>query len=354
MRISQTTSTYLNLSRWLAASAVVLYHFQDKHFGPDWLTRHFPSNGHGYVIIFFVISGFVVSMTAEQKSAIQFAVDRSVRIYIVALPVLLICTLLSLYALDAPAEYSLSAAQPLFTLFLNATFLSQSWSLSYFPFLDAPYWSLSYEVMYYLIFGFFFYTRGPARWLTAPIVCIIAGPKILVLFPCWLAGVAAYRLRNKIKVSKMAGWIVVLAAPAILIIAFWIGLKNAADGLSDKFEFVKYTASDGFLRSWIVALAFSVHIWGICQIRIAFPKMIERAARQMADMSYSLYLLHLPVLYLLAYELGNRQSSVFVVIAIIAVFIICFLFSRITESNRVWLRQKLEDAIHQRGVGVAF
>jgi peptidoglycan/LPS O-acetylase OafA/YrhL len=95
--ISASTSTYLNLLRGLAATAVVLFHYQDKHFGPDWLTRYFPSNGKGYVMIFFVISGFVISMTAEKLTAKAFAIDRAVRIYIVAIPVLmLVCCFPSL------------------------------------------------------------------------------------------------------------------------------------------------------------------------------------------------------------------------------------------------------------------
>src|SRR4051794_25709286 len=134
MTISRATSTYLDLVRWIAACAVMLYHFQDHHFGPDQITRYFPSNGRGYVMVFFVISGFVISMAARNKSATEFAIDRAVRIYIVALPVLLICATLS-FAIPLPAEeYRRALDQPISTFLLNASFLSQSWSLSYFPY----------------------------------------------------------------------------------------------------------------------------------------------------------------------------------------------------------------------------
>src|SRR5258708_23735031 len=174
MTISKTTSTYLNLVRWFAASAVVLYHFQEKHFGPDSVTRFFPSSGHGYVIVFFVISGFVISMAAEQKTAIEFVIDRSVRIYIVAIPVLIIAVLLSIYFPGASPDYSKAFDKPVLTFALNAAFLSQSWALEYFPFLDGPYWSLSYEVIYYIIFAFFIYTKGQLRWLLVSLPCLAA------------------------------------------------------------------------------------------------------------------------------------------------------------------------------------
>src|SRR6266704_3397896 len=238
MGISKTASIYLNLVRFLTASAVVLYHFQDKHFGPESITSHFPSNGRGYVIVFFVISGFVISMAAEQKGSVEFAIDRSIRIYTVALPVLIIVAFLSIYFPTASDEYNYAVNKPIQTFALNVTFLSQSWSLQYYPFLDGPYWSLSYEVMYYLIFAFFTYANGSWRWPLVIVASAVAGPKILALFPCWLAGVVAYKFR-KARAGPAIGWAVVILAPLVLISAFQFGLKDLANDLSDKVSFLK-------------------------------------------------------------------------------------------------------------------
>ena len=71
-RISETTSTYLNILRFLTATGVVLFHFRDKDFGP-WLTGFFSSQGQPFVVVFFVLSGFFVTMLAEQKSLGEFA-----------------------------------------------------------------------------------------------------------------------------------------------------------------------------------------------------------------------------------------------------------------------------------------
>jgi peptidoglycan/LPS O-acetylase OafA/YrhL len=352
MPISKSTSTYLDLVRWVAASAVVLFHFQDHHFGPAWLTRYFPSNGQGYVMVFFVISGFLISMAAEQKTALEFSIDRSIRIYIVAIPVLMITMALAMFFPHADLGYREAVGHPLLTFFLNASFLCQSWSLSSTPYLDAPYWSLAYEVMYYLIFGAFIYSGRVTRWVITTLLCIVAGPKILVLMPCWLAGVATYKFRCSFIHSKVLGWFAVIAGPAILIIMFPLGLKTWANEISMRFSYLNYTPSEGFVRNWFVAIAVAIHLWGICRISIKFPAIFERAARKLAGMSYSLYLLHLPVITMIAYWWGEKNSLGFILAAIPIVYIVCFLFSKVTEdrrhSFRAWLERKVDLGATQR------
>src|SRR5258708_36017678 len=155
--------------------------------------------------------------------------------------------LLSIYFPGASPDYSKAFDKPVLTFALNAAFLSQSWDLEYFPFLDGPYWSLSYEVIYYIIFAFFIYTKGPLRWLLVSLACLAAGPKILALFPCWLVGVAAYKLREA-SVGQSIGWVATIFASMILVGAFLLGLKGIANDLSDKVTLLRYTSSEGFLK----------------------------------------------------------------------------------------------------------
>jgi peptidoglycan/LPS O-acetylase OafA/YrhL len=347
MPISKTFSTYLDLLRWFAASAVVLYHFQDHHFGPDWLTRHFPSNGNGYVMVFFVISGFVIAMTAERKTIAEFAIDRSIRIYIVALPVLVITALLAFFFPNVSDRFPDAIERPTTTLFLNAAFLCQSWSLHCEPYLDEPYWSLHYEVAYYAIFGACFYATGPVRWLIVAVLCAIAGPKILILMPCWLAGVAAYRFRN-IGAHPRSALFAGIGVPAALVLLLALGFKDWAHQLSMKVPFVLYTPSEGFIRAWIVAAAVAIHLWGASRLSITIPAFVQRIARHLAGMSYSLYLLHLPVLYMTYYLWGDNSSAGFVLAALAFVFSLCYAFSLLTEARRHNVLRWLRDTPLQR------
>lgn len=333
MPISKVASTYLNLLRCFAATAVVLYHFQDHHFGPDWLTRYFPSNGSGYVMVFFVISGFVIAMTAEQRTPLEFSIDRAMRIYIVALPVLLITIVLAIYFPEASNQFPGAIEHPISTFFLNALFLCQSWSLHDTPYLDEPYWSLAYEVMYYAIFGAFVYAAGSLRWLLVGALCIVAGPKIIILMPCWLAGVITYRLRT-LEAHPIAPWLALILFPTLLVLALGLGLKDWAHHFSMRFTYFLNSPSEAFVRSWIVSIAVAVHLWGVCRFDFSVPALVQSVGRRLAGMSYSLYLLHLPVLHMLAYWWGDNASLGLVAAAVPSVFVICYLFSKITEDRR--------------------
>lgn len=343
-RISETTSTYLNVLRFLTATGVVLFHFRDKDFGPAWLTSFFPSQGQSFVIVFFVLSGFFVTMLAEQKSLGEFALDRMIRIYIVALPVLIFTGVLSVVApsIATTDEYKFAIDHPAATFFLSLSFLSQCWWLYVIPFVDGPYWSLPFEVFYYFIFASFTYASGWRRWVLLAAICLIAGPKILLRFPCWILGAVAYKYRG----ASANGWAWAILAPIVLLLAFRLGLKDASNQLNDYLLFegdatLKGLFPEGFIRNWFVAGAFAVHIWGVCSIKQNFPAMVSRWADEMAGMSYSLYLLHMPLLYLLgAIALLDHRSLGFCVIALPAIYVGSYLLSICTEAQRGKVKQR--------------
>jgi peptidoglycan/LPS O-acetylase OafA/YrhL len=341
--ICASTSTYLDLCRGAAALAVVLFHFHDKSFGPDWLTQYFPSNGQAYVMIFFVISGFVIAMTAEKKELSDFAIDRIARIYAVAFPVTVICLLTAIAEpnINALSEYR---GDPLSASLLSLAFLNQSWNLNVYPPLNGPYWSLAYEIFYYLIFSSFTYTTNPVfRCALALICCLIAGPKIVILLPCWLSGVAAYKWRNKIKLGLTTACLIAIAAPLMLVLAFHFGLKEWTNAMSWMIlPMLRETPSESFLREWLVSLAFAINLWAACSIEIEFPRLIKRGAKLIAGMSFSIYLLHLPLLYFLVYVIGRRHDGIFIIISLPVVFLTCLAFSQLTERKTGSLRYLIE------------
>jgi peptidoglycan/LPS O-acetylase OafA/YrhL len=348
-RISETTSTYLNVLRFLTATGVVLFHFRDKDFGPAWLTSFFPSQGQSFVIVFFVLSGFFVTMLAEQKSLGEFALDRMIRIYIVALPILLFTSVLSAVApsISPTDEYEFALQHPAAAFLLNLSFLSESWWLHALPFVDGPYWSLSFEVFYYFIFASFTYASGWRRWVLLAAVFLIAGPKILLRFPCWIVGAAAYKYRG----ASTNGWAWAILAPIVLFASFRFGLKDASNQLNDYLLFdgdatLRGLFPEGFIRNWFVAGAFAVHIWGVCSIQQNFPAIVSRWADKMAGMSYSLYLLHMPLLYLLgAIVLSDQRSLAFCVIALPAIYFGSYLLSICTEAQRGKVKQRLREVL---------
>jgi len=225
LKTSQDLSAYINLVRWSCAVAVTLFHIKVSGFGSGFVDGLLPAHGDAFVIVFFVISGFVIAHTVDarrDRGALAFSIDRAVRIYSVALPVLIICLLLSMFRPDLlPADPALD--QPGLTFILSLTCLSQSWSLDVYPYVDGPYWSLVYEVFYYGIFGIWMFATGWARWLLLALALMAAGPKILLLLPCWLFGAIAYKCIT-IRVSATAGWAIAIGSIVGVMSLFAVGI----------------------------------------------------------------------------------------------------------------------------------
>ena len=165
-------SVYLDLLRLAMAVDVVLFHLRTIGVGPLSIQHLLPGTGHECVIVFFVLSGYIIAATAERKDStlLDYALDRFARVYSVAIPALLISTAASL-ALGVGSHADVLAA-----LAANLTFVGESWSANAFPPTDPPFWSLCYEVMYYTLFGCAVYLRGIARVAALTLVVLLAGP----------------------------------------------------------------------------------------------------------------------------------------------------------------------------------
>jgi peptidoglycan/LPS O-acetylase OafA/YrhL len=88
--MSPILSIYLDLVRVTAAQMVVLYHTSFDCFGGAWLRPIFGNTGAPGVIIFFVLSGFVIAWATETKerSFDVYMVNRLARLWSVAIPAL--------------------------------------------------------------------------------------------------------------------------------------------------------------------------------------------------------------------------------------------------------------------------
>ncbi len=139
----------LDLLRFAAAFAVVLFHYGFRGYAADHLTdmpypHLVPFAKYGYlgVDLFFLISGFVILMTAVGGSARHFIASRTARLY----PAFwTCCTLTFLITLLLGGErFGASLRQ----YAVNMTMLSGFVGV---PSLDGAYWSLFVEMRFYLL-----------------------------------------------------------------------------------------------------------------------------------------------------------------------------------------------------------
>lgn len=139
----------VDLLRFLAALSVIFFHYAFRGYTADHLSNLpypllAPIAKYGYlgVELFFMISGFVILMTATHSSITDFIISRGTRLY----PAFWIaCTLsfLAITALGAP-QFSANFSQYLGNLTLLGEFLG-------FTAIDGSYWSLFVEIRFYFL-----------------------------------------------------------------------------------------------------------------------------------------------------------------------------------------------------------
>jgi peptidoglycan/LPS O-acetylase OafA/YrhL len=147
MPTGQVRITALDALRGLAAVAVMLHHhgqFYDVLY-PGRVPLGFDLGpGHFGVELFFIISGFVILMTIERKNSVRvFAASRALRLmppFLTALAIAsIILALWPMPPLDTP-----TLRQFLANLTMAPSLLGES------P-VDMPYWTLTYELVFYII-----------------------------------------------------------------------------------------------------------------------------------------------------------------------------------------------------------
>ncbi|SFC72950.1 Peptidoglycan/LPS O-acetylase OafA/YrhL, contains acyltransferase and SGNH-hydrolase domains [Polaromonas sp. OV174] len=147
--MTNTRVNEIDLLRFLAALAVVFFHYAFRGYAADAMSvMPYPSlasiSKYGYlgVQLFFMISGFVILMTAANGSLRDFIISRLVRLY----PAFWACctiTSLLIVAIGAP-NFKVSLSQYL----INMTMLSEYIGV---PSIDGVYWSLFVEMKFYVL-----------------------------------------------------------------------------------------------------------------------------------------------------------------------------------------------------------
>jgi peptidoglycan/LPS O-acetylase OafA/YrhL len=139
----------LDLLRFVAAVSVVLFHYSVRGYALQELPRSpyaalAPVTKYGFlgVNLFFIISGFVILMTAARASVRGFAVSRFVRLY----PAFWICCSATFAGSWLVARSGQGV--PVRTYLLNMTMVS---GVAAVPAVDGVYWSLLVELKFYAL-----------------------------------------------------------------------------------------------------------------------------------------------------------------------------------------------------------
>jgi peptidoglycan/LPS O-acetylase OafA/YrhL len=166
--------------------------------------------------------------------------------------------------------------------------------LSAAPPVNGPLWSLSYEFWYYVIFGLFLHIRKNLKIsLLAVIACIIAGPKILLMMPIWLAGCLVYAL-PKPELKKSISWLFVILC---LISAGFVSAYTTS--FPYQLGKVPFYYSNQFVTDWAIGLFIALSIWFLPEgADYNVQSKFITKFRKIADLTFPIYVLHYPILIL--------------------------------------------------------
>jgi peptidoglycan/LPS O-acetylase OafA/YrhL len=350
--LSEQFSLYLDLVRFTAAVLVVITHFVQYNIVSSEAAARVPQLGREAVMAFFVLSGFVIAYTTHQKrlSIGEYAIARFSRIYSVALPLLLLAFLTAwvvhLYApVASPATYQLDRAW-LYIPF-HALFLGELWNFSETPPWLTPYWSLSYEVWYYVFFAACYYLRGVRRLLLAGLIFAILGHKLWLLLPVWLSGVGLYHWHQRGAAIPqrvaLVGWAATLAALALYKCTD-LGIYLRALG-NDIWPWphLRLGSADRYLADYVVCALIWTHF--ACAANAGFSRLIRfrTAIRSIASFTFTLYLAHALVVGLWHHIYGYESSNpAHIALITTAIALFTCALALVTERQKPRLQAALE------------
>jgi peptidoglycan/LPS O-acetylase OafA/YrhL len=321
-------SVHLDAVRGVAALVVVLHHARmvtllpresvSIHLSPIIVAFYWISgfaNAHNAVLVFFVLSGYLVggsvirNIAANRWSWKSYAADRLTRLYIVLIPALL---------LTAGLDYAIKHAHRVIEMIPDSnldhfsdslsTFLGNSFFLQKIycaPFgSDISLWSLSYEFWYYLAFPFLAIGVLRAKTLIGRAACIGAAAAAYILmrsaawlFPVWMLGTSLYYLKDWRLVPQR--W----HRPLLLLTVAGMVMHSAVAARMSKTVPV--------ISQWVFGVLVFFLLFLLLQMEVKRPlaKAYVSVARYLSSRSYTIYLVHAPVIVALIAFSGHEYSE---------------------------------------------
>ena len=350
MKLSKNESLGLDLIRAIASQIVVIGH-GISFFGIFKMLHapNFPWMQNIAVVVFFILSGFVITYSALIKtkngsySFFDFFADRASRIfsaYLVALVFVLVIDLLSMSINDAAYAYS--------NAFNISTFASNLFMLQDYPlhnFIGVSifnatsfgsarvFWTISIEWWIYMFFGVLFFClyKNEKISINKSILFVISYIVVswylydsrggnLSIF--WTCGMICFLMYKKYK-DNVTG----LFANVLVL------LSSLSTCIS-----IQYSVVNAYNLMFAMALSLSIVSFINCTNYLSMHK-IGRAIEFTAGYSFTLYLVHYSIMDFMARHIPLKNGYAAFVCAFLISNAVAFCISRFSErSFRVMIK----------------
>lgn len=343
--MTKENSIYLDLIRFFAAFGVMLSHFSYERFSSEYFNIFFYL-GHFGVIVFFVMSGYVISFVLDRKerNLKNYFISRFSRLYSVVLPVLFLIPIFDFigeYFNTVIYDDKTASSFYIIRLLSNITFSQEFWFFSIRYLSDGPLWSLGYEFWYYVLFGFFMFLDKKKKYLIIFLVSLLIGPKILLLLPVWLFGVWIYNFHKNKSLNQNLSRVVFISTPFIFffIFQFYNEINQFTKFMLGEIYYQKFGFSQNFLSDYITAFLIGLNILTFKYTNFGFFNKFlirgERLIKFFANSSFSIYLFHFPLFLFFAAILHHNPNSIIdIFILFFVTFLMCILLAQFTEKKK--------------------
>jgi peptidoglycan/LPS O-acetylase OafA/YrhL len=363
-------SVIISLLRGLAAIEVAASHLRAEMY-PSLRTVDAPSiwfqgfafvTGfpHHAVLVFFVISGWLVGGSLLDKirqpeAIVNYVIDRITRLWTVLIPASLLTLLFGLYTgviiakgIDFNTANEFSAPAFAGNLVGLQTIVVPAFGDNF------PLWSLSNETWYYFLFPFllllFCAPRRAQRWACGVTFFLVAAAlpaSIVGYFAIWLLGVAFSRIKIECNSALRTAWI-------MLVAAMWSYYRLIGD--MNAFTLVTVLPDIACSLAFLPLLS-SLKFKVAAASKLLLP--LATLGKFVAEFSFSLYVLHVPLMRLLQYwalthwgirELSPHEPMHFAIfLAMLAILLAGgYLSYRLFESHTYRIRRQLKRMVLQR------
>jgi peptidoglycan/LPS O-acetylase OafA/YrhL len=327
------------------------------------------SLGHQAVMVFFVLSGYLVGSSIVRSgmkdwSWRRYLNRRLTRLWIVLIPSLVLCALIDHIGFSAFGLHGIygtgrntngilpGPVQPQSTVgtFFGNIFFLQGIRVPTFG-TNGALWSLTYEFWYYVLFPLVMvvaYAKSPLAKASAALaalgIFLLVGSTISLYFLVWLFGVVIYIAPPLTLLYSRSVWrlcvVVVLSACAI-----WLAVSHS----------IGIRPSD---------LVTGILFAGLIYLIVQSPRRasddqgtrVGTVASHLAAFSFTLYLVHLPVLVFVRAGLQDHGAALWqptvshlmiAAVMVIGVVLVAFAVSLVTEAQtdrlRIWVARVIRE-----------
>jgi peptidoglycan/LPS O-acetylase OafA/YrhL len=334
----------------VAALYVVFYHYGFRGFAKDDMSvvQYQPLEGfskYGYlgVDLFFIISGFVILMTAKNSNIVDFCISRFSRLYPAYWVGIALTTLVVVYF--GGERFNVTSGQVAF----NLTMLNGFFEI---PYVDGVYWSLLVELKFYIVMGFILlfnkikYIKMFAYLLMGIAVLQLVMPfgespfplKLLYYFtfPRWscyfIAGMFFFLMKSE---NKIGTYVIPV------IICYFVSIQYAflkADHYNEMYN--------GIFSYTTVALLVTVFYVSMFLISISKLEFLNKKVfLSFGVLTYPLYLIHQNIGFIALNNLHSYLNKwVLLVLLILTMLGASYLISKYLEKPMgLYIRQSLKN-----------